>query len=94
MKPNALNRLEKLERTQGVGDDGVKCIERVIVDPRQGQCELEFYRDALGSQWMREQEESSGQFRERVTMEAIAMARPQLARLVGESASAGNGEMQ
>jgi hypothetical protein len=83
MKPTAMNRLEKLEQAHGVSGSQIQLIERVIVDPRQGRLEHEVYCDKFGSRWTRELGEQFGEFRERVTAEAIALAQPRIAVIVG-----------
>jgi hypothetical protein len=85
MKPMALNRLARLEQAHGAVYGRVSCIERVIVDPMQRSSEPAFYRDGLGNHWSREPDEPLNQFRARVTAEAIGMARPSVARIIGEA---------
>ena len=78
-----MNRLEKLEHTHGMSGSPIELIERVIVDPRQGQLKSEMYLDKLGNRWTREPGEQFKEFRERVTAEAIAFAQPGIAVIVG-----------
>ncbi|WP_305649232.1 hypothetical protein [Methylocystis sp.] len=79
-----MNRLEKLEHTHGVSGNSIQLIERIIVDPRQGQLKPEAYRDKLGNRWTREPGEQFKDFHERVTAEAIARAQPSIAMIVGD----------
>jgi hypothetical protein len=83
MKPTVVNRLEKLEQAHGMSGSSVELIERVIVDPRQGELKPEGYRDKLGNRWTREPGEEFKDFRERVTAAAIAAARPRVAQIIG-----------
>lgn len=82
-----MNRLEKLEHTHGVSGSSIELIERVIVDPRQGQLQPEVYRDKLGNRWTPEPGEEFNEFHERVTAGAIAAARPRTAQIIGERAN-------
>jgi hypothetical protein len=82
-----MNRLEKLEHTHGVSGNSIQLIERIIVDPRQGELKPEVYRDKLENRWTREPGEQFKVFRERVTAEAIAAARPRTAQIIGERAN-------
>lgn len=82
-----MNRLEKLEQAHGVSGSSIEVIERIIVDPRQGQLKPEVYHDKLGNRWTREPGEQFNEFRERVTAEAIAAARPRTAQIIGERAN-------
>jgi hypothetical protein len=84
MKPTAMNRLEKLEQAHGMSGNSIELIERVIVDPRQGELKPEVYRDKLGNRWTREPGEEFKDLRERVFAEAIALARPGIAVIVGD----------
>jgi hypothetical protein len=83
MKPNTLNRLEKLEWSRGQKGSRIQCIVRVGVKPGRGQCDPQFYRDRLGNLWTRAKGEAAEKFRERVTAEAIARAQPKIAQIVG-----------
>lgn len=82
-----MNRLEKLEQAHGMSGSPIGLIERVIVDPRQGQLQPEVYLDKLGNRWTREPGEQFKDFRERVTAEAIALAQPRIAQIIGERAN-------
>lgn len=84
MRPTAMNRLEKIEHTHGVSGSSIQLIERVIVDPRQGQLKPEVYLDKLGNRWTRKPAEQFEDFRDRVTAEAIAKAQPGIAVIVGD----------
>lgn len=83
MKPNAMNRLERLEWSSGQNGRGIQCIERVGVRPGRGPCDPMVYRDSLGNLWRREANETAESFRERVVAEAIARAQPKIAQIVG-----------
>ncbi|WP_292530435.1 hypothetical protein [Methylocystis sp.] len=78
-----MNRLEKLEHAHGVSGSSIQLIERMIVDPRQGQLNPEGYVDKAGNRWTRELGEQFKDFHERVTAEAIAHAHPRIAVIVG-----------
>lgn len=77
-----MNRLEKLEHTHGMSGSSIHLIERVIVDPRQGELKPEVYLDKLGNRWTRDPGEQFKDFHERVTAEAIAFAQPRIAVIV------------
>lgn len=78
-----MNRLEKLEQAHGISGSQIQLIERVIVDPRQCRLEPEVYCDKLGNRWTRESGEQFKDFRARVTAEAIALAQPRIAQIIG-----------
>jgi hypothetical protein len=76
-----MNRLEKLERSQG--GMRITCIERVIFNPDRSSVDPVAYRDALGNFWTRQAGEPFDAFRERMKAEAISAAWPRIAQIRG-----------
>jgi hypothetical protein len=83
MKPNAMNRLEKLEWKSGTRGRQVRCIEIVWIKPGSGPCDPRFYRDYERHLWTRESGETAEAFRERVEAEAVTKSHPKIALVAG-----------